>query len=99
MLVRYRVLSIILKGFVMIKKLSKYGNSWALLIDKPILDLLKINETTNLQIRTDGTCLIIEPVNIQHREKSLISSEEKLQNLYEELVIKYGSALKKLSKN
>ncbi len=83
----------------MIKKLSKYGNSWALLIDKPILDLLNISETTNLRITTDGTCLKVEPVNEKSLEKGHISAEEKLQKLYEELVVKYGPALKKLSEN
>ncbi len=46
----------------MIKKLSKFGNSKALVIDKPILELINIGEETELEISTDGKSLIITPV-------------------------------------
>ena len=45
----------------MIKKLTKHGNSWALVIDKPVLELLKIDPETPLEIATDGRTLIISP--------------------------------------
>src|SRR5207249_788802 len=38
----------------MIKKLSKHGNSLALVMDRSILDLLHIDEKTSLNISTDG---------------------------------------------
>ena len=78
----------------MIKKLSKHGNSLAILIDKPILELLNINEHTQIHIKTDGTNIIIEPIR-----NTTISSDSKLQDLYEDLVDKYNNVLKKLSKN
>ena len=81
----------------MIKKLSKHGNSLAVLIDKPILDLLNINEHTHINIKTDGTNIIIEPVRTQ--SSSTISDNSKIQELYEELVDKYNTVLNKLSKN
>lgn len=44
------------------KKLVKHGNSLALIIDKPILDLLNINEETILEIASpDGKSLSIKP--------------------------------------
>lgn len=45
----------------MIKKLIVIGNSYGLLIDKAILDLLRITPDTELEISTDGRRLIIEP--------------------------------------
>jgi antitoxin component of MazEF toxin-antitoxin module len=81
----------------MIKKLSKHGNSLAILIDKPILDLLNINEHTHINIKTDGTNIIIEPIKAE--SSSIISDNPKLQKLYEELVDKYDAVLRKLSKN
>ncbi|MEI8345846.1 MAG: AbrB/MazE/SpoVT family DNA-binding domain-containing protein [Pseudomonadota bacterium] len=46
----------------MIKKLVKHGNSLALVIDRPILELLKINEDTPLEISTDdGQTLKVKP--------------------------------------
>jgi len=81
----------------MIKKLSKHGNSLAILIDKPILELLNINEQTRINIKTDGVNIIIEPIRTDSAS-SLISEDPKLQKLYEELVDKYNTVLKKLSK-
>ena len=46
----------------MIKTLTKHGNSLALVIEKPILELLHIDQTTGLNISTDGTSLVIFPV-------------------------------------
>jgi antitoxin component of MazEF toxin-antitoxin module len=48
-------------GCSMIKTLTKHGNSYALVIDKPILDLLKIRPDTPLSISTDGKSLRISP--------------------------------------
>ena len=53
----------------MIKKLSKHGNSLALVIDRPILELLKIDEETNLNLATDGQTLIVSPVADSKRRK------------------------------
>lgn len=53
----------------MIKKLSVHGNSAALIIDKPILELLDITLETPLKITTDGVNLIITPVRDGGREK------------------------------
>ena len=46
----------------MIKNLTRHGNSLALVIDKPILELLKIEPDTPLEIGTDGERLTITPV-------------------------------------
>jgi antitoxin component of MazEF toxin-antitoxin module len=47
----------------MVKNLVKHGNSWALVIDKPILELLKIDPTTALDISTpDGVTLMVRAV-------------------------------------
>lgn len=82
----------------MIKKLSKHGNSLAILIDKPILDLLNINEHTQVRIKTDGANIIIEPV-VKQAASVQVSENAKMQGLYEELVDKYDAVLKKLAKS
>ncbi|MDK1030940.1 MAG: AbrB/MazE/SpoVT family DNA-binding domain-containing protein [Planctomycetia bacterium] len=46
----------------MIKKLSKVGNSLALIIAKPILRLLDIDADTPLKITTDGDSIHIHPI-------------------------------------
>ena len=54
----------------MLKRLVKYGNSNALVLDKPLLKLLNINEGATIKITTDGKSLIISPVEISKQEIS-----------------------------
>jgi antitoxin MazE len=74
----------------MIKKLVSHGNSAALIIDKPILELLKVDMDTPLEIVTDGKNLIISPVEVSKREKYFRSALEKVNRLH-------GRTLKKLA--
>jgi len=46
----------------MTKTLTVHGNSAALVIDKPIRDLLGITMKTPLEIKTDGRSLVITPL-------------------------------------
>ncbi|NCO68669.1 MAG: AbrB/MazE/SpoVT family DNA-binding domain-containing protein [Nitrospirae bacterium] len=62
----------------MIKKLVAHGNSAALIIDKPILDLLKVDMKTPLEVSTDGRSLIISPVENDKREKRFRAALEKV---------------------
>jgi antitoxin MazE len=66
----------------MIKKLVSHGNSAALIIDKPILELLNVDLDTPLEITTDGKNLIISPVKASKREKSFRSAVEKVNRLH-----------------
>lgn len=52
----------------MIKRLTPHGNSAALIIDKPILELLGIAMDTPLKITTDGRNLIISPAANREKE-------------------------------
>lgn len=67
----------------MIKKLVKYGNSQALVLDKALLEILNISDTTQLKLSTDGTSLTITPVHESTDEKptpslSLTESEAEM---------------------
>ncbi|MDY7000664.1 MAG: AbrB/MazE/SpoVT family DNA-binding domain-containing protein [Thermodesulfobacteriota bacterium] len=75
----------------MIKSLTKHGNSWALVIDRPILELLNIDVETPLDITTDGQALIISPVRDEERRK-------KFQNALNSVNRKYRRTLKRLAK-
>ena len=74
----------------MIKTLTKHGNSWALVIDKPVLELLNIGPETPLKIRTDGQTLIVAPADGSERK-------EKFRSALEETNRRYGKALKRLA--
>ncbi|MBN1290122.1 MAG: AbrB/MazE/SpoVT family DNA-binding domain-containing protein [Actinobacteria bacterium] len=74
----------------MTKKLSKHGNSLALIIDRGVLDLLDIDADTPLDISTDGEVLIISPVRDEERR-------QKFEETLRETNRKYGRTLKKLA--
>jgi antitoxin component of MazEF toxin-antitoxin module len=79
------------------KKLSKYGNSLALIIDKPILELLNIQENTTLKISTDGQTITITPIQSQNHK--IVSKDKKIQDSFEKVIATYSPALEKLAKN
>jgi antitoxin component of MazEF toxin-antitoxin module len=74
----------------MVKTLSKHGNSLALVIERSILELLKIDETTQLEVSTDGEALIVAPVRDKKRQKKF---EQALKVSNE----RYGKALRRLA--
>jgi antitoxin MazE len=76
----------------MIKKLVRHGNSRALVIDKPVLDLLNIDEDTEIEIITDGTSLIMRPVRRQGPER-----KRAFEVALEETNRQWGGALKRLA--
>ncbi len=55
----------------MIKRLSKHGNSMALVLDRGLLDLLDIKPETPLKVTTDGECLILSPAHTTRRREAL----------------------------
>jgi len=64
------------------KKLSRHGNSRALVIEKPILDLLGINDETTLQLHTDGESLILTPVSTDERSERIRAAGQKFHEKY-----------------
>ena len=52
----------------MIKQLRKVGNSNALLLGKPVLELLGIGENSHVQLTVRDGILIVEPVHPQHQD-------------------------------
>lgn len=47
----------------MIKQLCKVGNSNALLLDKPIMELIGLEENGQVQLTVTGGSLIVTPAN------------------------------------
>jgi antitoxin MazE len=82
--------NVLRRRFLMIKRLTQHGNSAALIIDKPVLDLLKITMDTPLEIATDGQNLIISPVNSARREQRFRAALEAVNR-------RHGKTLKALA--
>ena len=74
----------------MIKKLTRHGNSLALVMPRGVLDLLSIEADTPLDISTDGEILIISPIKDEKRRR-------KFEKAVRETNRKYGRALKRLA--
>ncbi len=74
----------------MVKRLTKHGNSLALVIERPILELLRIDAYTPLEISTDGESLIIYPIRDAQRQ-------ERFKKALESTNRRYSKALEKLA--
>lgn len=74
----------------MVKKLIKHGNSLALVIDKPILELLHIEQGTSLELTTNGDSIMISPVRGNTRQQKLDKSLNKINS-------KFSDDLKRLA--
>ncbi len=74
----------------MIKNLTKHGNSLALVIEKPVLELLGSDAETPFEVTTDGQVLILSPVKDVRRREEFRAALEKVN-------ARYPRALKKLA--
>lgn len=75
----------------MVKAFTRHGNSWALVIDKPILDLLKIDPaTTKVEMQTDGEGLFVSPVRDAARRRKFDAALKDTNR-------RYGRMLKRLA--
>ena len=74
----------------MVKTLTRHGNSYALVIDKPILDLLRVTPDTPFEIVTDGQCLVLAPVRDPGEER-------KFQDALKMVHKRFGRAMKRLA--
>lgn len=74
----------------MIKRLTKHGNSLALVIDRGVLDLLEIGPNTPLSITTDGRSLVVTPVHEPDKQRRLKAALNEGNR-------RYGRMLKRLA--
>lgn len=74
----------------MTKTLTRHGNSYALVIDRAILELLGIDSRTPLEMTTDGKSLIVSPVRSAARAARFREVLAKVNR-------KHGKALRKLA--
>ena len=74
----------------MIKSLTKHGNSYAMVIDKPILELLQTTPDTPFEIISDGRSLVLTPVRDPKDQKKF---KDALAMVHK----RFGKAMKKLA--
>jgi antitoxin MazE len=68
-----------------IKTLKRVGNSLGLIIDRPILDLLKITPETPLDISVtpDGRGLVIRPLEPEDHRVRVRASAERMMDIHD----------------
>jgi antitoxin MazE len=76
--------------FPMNKTLIKHGNSLALVIDKPILEMLQITADTPLELSTNGDAILIRPIRDKRRQRKLEAALESINQ-------KFGDDLERLA--
>jgi len=76
----------------MSKKLTRHGNSLALIIDKPLLQLLNISEKTNLELLIEDGALVVRPVKKQTKR-----SKAEIKQIAQEIIDEYADVFKKLA--
>mgnify|MGYP001474914203 CR=1 FL=1 len=74
----------------MIKNLVRHGNSVALVLDRAILELVKIDPSEPVEISTDGHRLIVEPVQDVGRKKEFRAALDAVNR-------KHGKTLRRLA--
>ncbi len=52
---------------MIVKKLTRQGNSSALIVDRALMDLMDIDNDTPLKVTVEGRKLIVEPLSDQER--------------------------------
>ncbi len=73
----------------MVKTLTKHGNSYALVIDRAILELLQIDPDRPVELTTDGNALTIRPMTEGTKGARVARSLKRIND-------KHGKALKRL---
>jgi antitoxin component of MazEF toxin-antitoxin module len=74
----------------MIKKLTRTGNSVALVLDKPLLKQVGLDENSEVEVSTNGDVIVMTPVRDAARQR-------KLRKIIEELDEQYSGLFRRLA--
>jgi len=74
----------------MTKRLTRSGNSLALVIDRPLLEALEIDADTELELSTDGDVLVVTPLRDPKRRR-------RVAELVTEANAQYGGVFRRLA--
>lgn len=72
------------------KKLTKTGNSVALVLDRPLLEATGIEEGATVEVSTDGDVIVVTPQRDPERS-------EKLRAGMEEMNRRFGGVFRRLA--
>jgi len=64
------------------KRLTKTGNSLALVLDRPVLEATGIGAATTVEVSTNGDVIVVTPVRPKKRAAKLASALEEINSRY-----------------
>lgn len=79
----------------MIKRLVKHGNSRALIIDRAVLDILHIDDDTELMVAMEGKSLVITPSRPENEEEA--ERRQEFEETKKRVLKKYESVFRRLA--
>ena len=68
-----------------IKHLTRQGNSLALYIDRPILDMLDIDEKTPLKLGVEGRKIVLEPLSDEEVARRFSKAADKVEGKFSKM--------------
>jgi len=66
----------------MVKRLTKTGNSLALVLDRPLLEATGIDADTDLEVSTNGDVIVISPRRGEERAAKFRASVDEIEARY-----------------
>jgi antitoxin component of MazEF toxin-antitoxin module len=75
----------------MLKRLTRTGNSLALVLDKPLLEAAHIDEDTPLEVSTNGDVIVISPARDKKRTAKLQAAVDAIER-------EFAGAFRRLAK-
>jgi antitoxin component of MazEF toxin-antitoxin module len=72
------------------KKLTRTGNSVALVLDKPVLEQLGLDENSEVEVSTNGDVLVMTPLRSAARRR-------KLSKVLEQMDAQYAGVFRRLA--
>jgi antitoxin component of MazEF toxin-antitoxin module len=63
----------------MLKRLTKQGNSVALILDKPLLEAVQIDAGAEVEVSTNGDCIVVTPVRDKKRQAKFRATWERVK--------------------
>lgn len=66
----------------MVKRLTRTGNSLAIVLDRPLLEATRIDADTPLEVSTNGDVIVISPLRDRKRAARFKAAVEKVNRRY-----------------
>jgi antitoxin component of MazEF toxin-antitoxin module len=75
-----------------IKRLTRIGNSIAVILDTPLLEELGLDENAEVEVSTNGQIIVITPKRSSARNRKFRTAADKINRKYAGLFKRLGAA-------